>query len=49
MEPVLQLLPLILLIALVVYFVLRGSRTKPDADSNKPDIGGGSGNGFGTD
>lgn len=39
----LQLLPLILLIAVAVYFVTRGSRTKDDPDSNKPDVGGGSG------
>ncbi|MGA9433869.1 MAG: hypothetical protein WBV62_06510 [Roseobacter sp.] len=41
--PLLQLLPLVLLIVVAVYLVTRGSRTKPDADSNKPDIGGGSG------
>ncbi len=43
MENALKLLPLVLLIAVAVFFVTRGARTKPDADSNKSDIGGGTG------
>lgn len=43
MKPFLQLLPLILLIVVAVYFIRRGSGTRPDPDSNKEGIGGGSG------
>lgn len=43
METFLQLLPLLLLIAVAVFFVRRGSSTKPDPDRNKSDIGGGPG------
>mgnify|MGYP001551765004 CR=1 FL=1 len=43
MKDILQLLPLVVLIALAVFLVRRGNRTKPDADKNKSDIGGGSG------
>jgi hypothetical protein len=43
MEALLQILPLALLIAVAVFFVTRGSRTKSDSEGNRPDIGGGSG------
>lgn len=43
MEPALQILPLVALIAAAVFLIRRGKSTRPDADSNKSDIGGGSG------
>jgi hypothetical protein len=45
----LQVLPLGALLLVALWLVLRGSRTKPDADGNKPDIGGGSGGSQSTD
>ena len=49
MNPLIQLLPLLVLVALAVYFVRRGSTNKPDPDKNKSDIGGGSSDGGGID
>lgn len=49
MKSFLQLLPLILLIVVAVYFVMRGSRTEDDPDKNKSNIGGGPGDGGGVD
>ena len=43
MESLLAIAPLVLLLAVAVYLIRRGSRTKPDADGNAADIGGGSG------
>ncbi|MGD9295145.1 MAG: hypothetical protein PVI41_09720 [Roseobacter sp.] len=48
MENFLKLLPLLMIVAVAVYFVRRGSSTKADPDSNKSDIGGGPGDGGGT-
>lgn len=43
MENFLKLLPLLLIIAVAVFFIRRRTSTKADPDSNKSDIGGGPG------
>jgi hypothetical protein len=43
MDAVLKLLPLVLLFALVVVKIRRGTSTRADSDRNRPDTGGGTG------
>ncbi len=43
MENLIALLPLVLLLLAVVWMVLRGSKTRPDPERNRSDIGGGPG------
>ncbi len=47
MDNFLKLLPLLMLVAVAVFLVRRGSSTRADPDSNKSDIGGGPGDGGG--
>ena len=49
MDTFVQLLPLLLLVVLAVFFIRRGSGTRSDPDSNRSDIGGGPGDGGGAD